>query len=83
MAPEEGHSPQDKMLAMLDLSRYFQKTRGIDRQRQAVLEAAIDLAKQTMSEPCLDQDDDDQPHFYDRFMYPSAEFLNLLLQGNF
>jgi hypothetical protein len=45
VAPEEGHSPQDKMLAILDLNRYFRKNRGVGRQRQAVLEAAIALAE--------------------------------------
>lgn len=85
---EEEQSPEDKVLTSLDLNRYLRpasgglnRNREMDPERQGVLESAISLAKQAMSEPDLESDPEERPNFYEPSMYPSAEFLHLLQHG--
>lgn len=82
---EEGQSPEDKMLANLDLKRYLRldpQNCDIDKERQSVIESAILLAKSVaMAEPQLKLNRECRPNFYNPSMYPSAEFLHLLLHG--
>lgn len=85
MPDEDGQSPEDRVLAALDLNRYLRPTcrlsrnRELDASRQAILESAIGLAKQAMTEPNLETDWDTRHNFYETTMYPSAEFLHLML----
>ncbi|KAM6527602.1 hypothetical protein FALCPG4_008657 [Fusarium falciforme] len=86
--PTENISRQNKALASLDLQRYFKLSRprnfDVDTEQQNVLESAVSLAKQTMAE-CRsheDTDNDSRVDLYDRTMYPTAEFLHLLLREN-
>ncbi|VUC36288.1 unnamed protein product [Clonostachys rosea] len=72
------------MLANLDLKRYFrvdrQQNNGIDRERQTVMESAIRLAKSVaMADTPLKLNREQRTNFYDSSMYPSAEFLSLMV----
>jgi len=83
--PEEGQSPEDKMLANIDLKRYLRIDRqncDMDKERQSVIESAIRLAKSVaMANTQLELNRDSRPNFYDPSMYPTAEFLHLLMRG--
>ena len=84
---EEAQSPEDRVLASLDLNRYLRPSRvsmrtgETDPGRQSVLESAISLAKQAMAEPDLEYGENQRHSFYESSMYPSAEFVHLMLYG--
>lgn len=84
---EEGHTQQDRTLASIDLQRYFGPVRqqsrvAIDVERQSLLETAISLAKQVaLKEPRLDSSMSRTGNLYEQSMYPSTEFLYLMLHG--
>ncbi|CAG9975619.1 unnamed protein product [Clonostachys byssicola] len=84
---ELGQSPQDRMLASLDLQRYLlsskRESRIVDADRQAVLEAAISVAKRVTGEAAAESDCHCRTNLYDPSMYPTAEcikeWFNVLL----
>ena len=82
---EESQGPEDRKLANLDLRRYLRLDRqncDNDRERQQAIDAAIRLAKSAaMAEPPLQYDRGSNPNLYDPSMYPTAEFLYLLVNG--
>lgn len=83
---EESTTPENRALAAIDLNRYLKSSRlhqdrGLDTERQEILESAIKRAKQAMREPGLHMSPDDRVNIYDPSMYPSVEFLYMLSQG--
>jgi hypothetical protein len=84
---EEHQSPEDRMLANLDLNRYLRLDRegcDDDTDRQNALASAIKIAKSVaMAEPPLHLNRESRPNFYDSTMFPSAEFICLLMHGSF
>ncbi|KAF4902688.1 hypothetical protein CGCF415_v009311 [Colletotrichum fructicola] len=84
-AAEETQTPEDRMLASIDLDRYLQPPKrragpNLSSERQEVLESAISLARKAMREPGLHTSLDQRVNNYDPSMYPSAEFLHMLLK---